>query len=162
MKKPSLSTVTKPTISTTAKISQIASLKPTTVNLPKSSPPPLDSLSVNSLLPPLPKSRLKAPTLTIAGAKQNANAANSKRITSMTVAEKPVAAVTGLVKCSSIKSPSVSKKPANATVASSKARVTVKPKGMVNPVPNTRRSSGRRSTLDSTDSSLYVSALSEV
>ncbi|XP_046683646.1 G2/mitotic-specific cyclin-B3-like [Homalodisca vitripennis] len=52
--------------------------------------------------------------------------------------------------------------PAPALVLANKCKLTVKPKCMVSNSPNTRRSSGRRSTLGSSDGSLYMSALSDV
>lgn len=87
------------------------------------------------LLPPLPKSRLK-PVVPLA------------LLPSKEKVGKPITA----------KSPTIQKK----TVQVNKCRITVKPKGTVCHVPSTRRSSGRRSTLDSSESSLYVSALSDV
>lgn len=156
IKKAVSSTITKSTIASSAKTSipeTKASVSTLKLQLNESKP----------ALPPLPKSRLTLPNKSVPVQEPRPSYGGVNRSVALTLparqvtAEKPVPSrpVTKQI-------PALNKKTVPSYV--NKCTVTAKPKGTTHKdsLPNGRRSSSRRSTLDSTDSSLYVSALSDV
>ncbi|XP_046675720.1 G2/mitotic-specific cyclin-B3 isoform X1 [Homalodisca vitripennis] len=153
VKKSVSSTVTKPTLSTGAKINlPVAGLPKPLANVSKPNSP------VKSMLPPLPKSRLTLPLKPPAASVPPKGKLSLRSLPTKSPV-KPVERQSISVKKPA---PATAPAPAPALVPANKCKLTVKPKCMVSNIPNTRRSSGRRSTLGSSDGSLYISALSDV